>query len=100
MHPKDPDGMAHTADLDREQSDLGLHFLPHEAVWSGSTLFAQAQLSENIELIQYDLPLLFFLYSTYSAVSLSAVITVIFILPSGHGTVTQTIQVLERNKVL
>ena len=38
MHPKDADGMANSVDLD--QTALG-------AVWSGSTLFAQAYLSET-----------------------------------------------------
>ena len=37
MHPKDADGMANSVDLD--QTAL--------AVWSGSTLFAQAYLSET-----------------------------------------------------
>ena len=41
MSPKDADRMVNTVDPDQEQSDRG-------AVWSGSTLFAQAYLSENL----------------------------------------------------
>ena len=39
MHPIDGDGMANSVDPD--QNPLG-------AVWSGSTLFAQRYLSENL----------------------------------------------------
>ena len=40
MRPKDADKMANSVDPD--------HTAPLEAVWSGSTLFAQAHLSENL----------------------------------------------------
>ena len=40
MSPKDADGMANSADPD-QTAPLG-------AVWSGSALFAQAHLSENL----------------------------------------------------
>ena len=41
MSPKDEDGMANSADPD-QTAPLG-------SVWSGSTLFAQAYLSKNLE---------------------------------------------------
>ena len=40
MSPKDADGMANSVDPDQTA--------PLEAVWSGSALFAQAYLSENL----------------------------------------------------
>ena len=39
MHPKDAEGIANS--VDRDQTAL-------EAVWSGSALFAQTYLSENL----------------------------------------------------
>ena len=47
MCPEDVDGMANSADPD-QTAPLG-------AVWSGSTLFAQTYLSENLGTIQYIL---------------------------------------------
>ena len=44
MSPNDADGMAKSVDPD--QTALG-------AVWSGSTLFGQAYLSENLGSLQY-----------------------------------------------
>ena len=41
MGPKDADGMANSVDPDQTA--------PVGAVWSGSTLFAQTSLSENLE---------------------------------------------------
>ena len=45
LHPKDADGMANSVDPD-QTAPLG-------AVWSGSTLFAQACLSENLGSLRY-----------------------------------------------
>ena len=45
MSPNDADGMANSVDPD-QTAPLG-------AVWSGSALFAQAYLSENLELLRY-----------------------------------------------
>ena len=45
MHPKDPEGMANSVDPD-QTAPLG-------AVWSGSALFAQTCLSENLGKLQY-----------------------------------------------
>ena len=45
MHPNDVDGMANSVDPD-QTAPLG-------AVWSGSTLFAQNCLSENLETSRY-----------------------------------------------
>ena len=45
MSPNDADGMANSVDPDQTA--------PLRAVWSGSTLFAQAYLSENLESLQY-----------------------------------------------
>ena len=45
MHPKDTDGMANSVDPDQTA--------PLEALWSGSTLFAQTCLSENLGILQY-----------------------------------------------
>ena len=42
MSPKDADGMANSVDAD-----------PSGAVWSGSTMFAQAYLSENLLSLWY-----------------------------------------------
>ena len=44
MSPNDADGMANSADTDQAA--------PLEAVWSGSALFAQAYLSENLGSLQ------------------------------------------------
>ena len=45
MHPKDADGIANSEDPD-QTAPLG-------AVWSGSALFAQICLSENLGSLQY-----------------------------------------------
>ena len=45
MSPNDADGMANSVDPD-QTAPLG-------AVWSGSALFAQAYLSENLGLLRY-----------------------------------------------
>ena len=45
MCPKGADGMANSADPDQTAPPLG-------AVWSGSALFAQAYLSENLGSLQ------------------------------------------------
>ena len=45
MCPKDADGMANNVDPDQTAT--------LEAVWSGSTRFAQTCLSENLESLQY-----------------------------------------------
>ena len=47
MGPKDADGMANSVDPDQTA--------PVGAVWSGSTLFAQTCLSENLGSLQYVL---------------------------------------------
>ena len=47
MSPKDAEGMADSVDPD-QTAPLG-------AVWSGFTLFAQACLSKNLALLQYDM---------------------------------------------
>ena len=44
MHPKDADGMANRVNPDQTA--------PLEAVWSGSALFAQTYLSENLRSLQ------------------------------------------------
>ena len=44
MHPEDVDGIANSVDPDQTA--------PLRAVWSGSTLFAQAYLSENLKSLQ------------------------------------------------
>ena len=46
MHPKDAVGMANSVDPD-QTAPLG-------AVWSGSALFAQTCLSENLGTLRYD----------------------------------------------
>ena len=46
MCPKDVDGIAYSVDPDQTAPPLG-------AVWSGSTLFAQTYLSENLGTIQH-----------------------------------------------
>ena len=46
MHPKDADGIANSVDPD-QTAPLG-------AVWSGSTLFAQTCLSENLGSLRYN----------------------------------------------
>ena len=46
MSPNDADGMANSIDPD-QTAPLG-------AVWSGSALFAQACLSENLESLRYS----------------------------------------------
>ena len=46
MSPNDADGMANSVDPD-QTAPLG-------AVWSGSALFAQAYLSENLGSLRYD----------------------------------------------
>ena len=45
MHPKDADGMTNSVDFDQTAS-LG-------ALWSESTLFAQAYMSENLGSLRY-----------------------------------------------
>ena len=45
MHPKDAEGIANSVDPD-QTAPLGV-------VWSGSALFAQACLSENLGPLQY-----------------------------------------------
>ena len=45
MSPNDADGMANSVDPDQTP--------PLGAVWSGSTLFAQAHLSENLGSLWY-----------------------------------------------
>ena len=45
MHPKDAEGIANSVDPD-QTAPLG-------AVWSGSALFAQACLSENLGSLRY-----------------------------------------------
>ena len=45
VHPNDADGMANSVDPD-QTAPLG-------AVWSGSTLFAQTCLSENLGTLRY-----------------------------------------------
>ena len=45
MSPNDADGMANSVDPDQTA--------PLRAVWSGSALFAQAYLPENLESLQY-----------------------------------------------
>ena len=52
MHPKDGEGIANSVDPDQTAS-LG-------AVWSGSALFAQTCLSENLGKLQYAFKNLFF----------------------------------------
>ena len=47
MHPKDAEGIANSVDPD-QTAPLG-------AVWSGSSLFAQTCLSENLGILQYFL---------------------------------------------
>ena len=47
MSPNDADGMANSVDPD-QTAPLG-------AVWSGSALFAQAYLSENLGSLRYSL---------------------------------------------
>ena len=44
MSPNDADGIANSVDLDQTA--------PFRAVWSGSALFAQAYLSENLGPLQ------------------------------------------------
>ena len=44
MHPKDADEMANSVDPDQTAPTA-----PLGAVWSGSTMFAQAYLSDNLE---------------------------------------------------
>ena len=46
MSPNDADGMANSVDPD-QTAPLG-------AVWSGSALFAQAYLSENLRSLRYE----------------------------------------------
>ena len=46
MSPNDADGMANSVDPD-QTAPLG-------AVWSGSALFAEANLSENLGILWYD----------------------------------------------
>ena len=46
MSPNDADGMANSADPDQKA--------PQGAVYSGSALFAQAYLSENLRTIRYS----------------------------------------------
>ena len=56
MHPKDADGMANGVDPDQNQTP------PLEAVWSGSTLFAQTCLSENLGTLRYIKRYIFKIY--------------------------------------
>ena len=46
MSPNDADGMTNSVDPDQTA--------PVGAVWSGSALFSQAYLSENLGLLRYD----------------------------------------------
>ena len=46
MHPEDAEGIAHSVDHD-QTAPLG-------AVWSGSALFAQTCLSENLGKLGYE----------------------------------------------
>ena len=46
MHPKDADGIANSVDPDQTA--------PVGAVWSGSALFAQTYLSENLGKLRYE----------------------------------------------
>ena len=46
MHPKDAEGIANSVDPDQTALALG-------AVWSGSALFAQTCLSENLGKLRY-----------------------------------------------
>ena len=58
MRPKDADGMANSADTDQTTA--------LRAVWSGSTLFAKAYLSENIGSLRYFLFfILFIIFLSY-----------------------------------
>ena len=45
MYPKDAEGIANSADPDQTA--------PRGAVWSGSALFAQTSLSENLGKLRY-----------------------------------------------
>ena len=54
MNPIDADGMANSVDPD-QTAPLG-------AVWSGSALFAQAYLSENLGSLRYKNALVFVLF--------------------------------------
>ena len=47
MSPNDADGMANSVDPDQTA--------PKGAVWSGSALFAQAYLSENLGSLRYTI---------------------------------------------
>ena len=51
MHPKDAEGIANSVDPG-QTAPLG-------AVWSGSALFAQICLSENLGTLRYKLKILF-----------------------------------------
>ena len=66
MSPNDADGMANSVDPDQTA--------PVGAVWSGSALFAQAYLSENLGSLQYfccgSLLLLVFAVRIYTLVHL------------------------------
>ena len=46
MHPKDAEGIANSVDPDQTA--------PAGAVWSGSALFAQTYLSENLGKLRYN----------------------------------------------
>ena len=72
MSPKDADGMANSVDPD-QTAPLG-------AVWSGSALFAQAYLSENLGSLRYlnKFPRLQFLILNISAVT-SAIKRIFFV---------------------
>ena len=48
MSPNDADGITNSVDPDQTAPPLG-------AVWSGSALFAQAYLSENLGSLRYNL---------------------------------------------
>ena len=47
MHPKDAEGIANSVDPDQTA--------PIGAVWSGSALFAQTCLSENLGTLRYNI---------------------------------------------
>ena len=51
MSPNDGDGMANSVDPDQTT--------PPAAIWSGSALFAQAYLSENLGSLPYSIPCYF-----------------------------------------
>ena len=53
MHPKDADRMANSEASDQTAPRMANSEDPDQTVWSGSTLFAQTCLSENLETLLY-----------------------------------------------